>query len=85
MKPKNPELLAPQDVNNATGLALTERGANHLQILHLNRLQLIAYRLEQKAFVLARQLNQTLRRQLQEAQQTTRQLETDLERDTNDR
>ena len=65
-------------------LALTKRGANHLQILHLNRPELIAYRLEQKAIVLLRHMNQELRHQLQEAQQTTRRLETELERDFHD-
>lgn len=61
-------------------LALTERGANHLQILRLNRPELIAYRLEQKEIVLLRQTNQMLRLQLQEAEQTTLRLETELER-----
>jgi hypothetical protein len=68
---------------DGTILALTERGANHLQTLHLNRLKLIAYRVEQKEIDLLRQLNQTLRQQLQEAQKTTRRLETELERNIN--
>ncbi|HLK59641.1 MAG TPA: HNH endonuclease signature motif containing protein [Chthonomonadaceae bacterium] len=66
--------------DDGTLFALTERGANHLQILRLNRPELIAYRLEQKEILLLRQLNQKLRQQLQEAQQTTRHLESELER-----
>ncbi len=71
-----------REQEDGTLVALTERGASHLQTLRLNRPELIAYRLEQKAIAFSRQLNQTLRRQLQEAQQATGQLETELERDS---
>jgi hypothetical protein len=73
-----------REQEDGTILSLTERGANHLQTLHLNRPKLIAYRVEQKEIVHLRQLNQTLRQQLQEAQKTTRRLETELERNIND-
>ncbi len=69
---------------DGTYLALTERGSIHLRILRLNRPELIAYRLERKELFLLRQQNQILRQQLQEAQQTTRRLEVDLERYSND-
>jgi hypothetical protein len=69
---------------DGTLLALTERGANHLQVLHLNRPELVAFRLECNEIALIRQLNQTLRQQLQEAQQRTRHLETELERSVED-
>jgi hypothetical protein len=74
-----------REQEDGTLFALTKRGANHLQTLHLNRPELIAFRLEQKAIVLSRQLNQTLRQQLQESQQTTSRLEVELERDSKDR
>ena len=72
-----------QEREDGTLAALTERGANHLQALHLNRPQLIAYRLEQKAIARSNHLNQTLRQQLQDAQQTTGNLEIELARETN--
>ena len=65
-------------------LALTERGANHLQILHLNRPELVAFRREQKEIILLRQQNQALRRQLDEAQQRTSRIENELEYNLND-
>ena len=72
-----------REQDDGTLLALTERGANHLQTLHLNRPELIAYRLEQREIVLLRQMNQILRQQLKESQQTTHLLETELERNAN--
>lgn len=66
--------------DDGTLLALTERGANHLQTLRLNRPELIAFRLEQNEIALLHQLNQTLRQQLQDAQMTTHRLEIELER-----
>jgi hypothetical protein len=68
--------------DDGTLLALTERGANHLQTLHLNRPELVAFRLEQKEIGFLRQKNQSLRQQLEEAQQTTRLLETEIERNS---
>lgn len=73
-----------REQDDGTLLALTKRGANHLQTLRLNRPELIAFRLEQKEIALLRQLNQTLRQQLQEAQQRTHHLETELERNVED-
>ena len=73
-----------QEQEDGTLLALTERGGNHLQTLRLNRPELIACRLEQNEIVFLRQQNQTLRQQLQEAQQTTRRLEKELEHDSDD-
>ncbi len=67
---------------NGSLSALTERGYNHLQTLHLNRPELIAYRLEQKELDFLRQQNQILRQQLELAQKITLQLETELERDS---
>lgn len=72
-----------REQEDGTLLALTERGANHIQALRLNRPELIASRLEQKETFRLRQQNLILRQQLQEAQQTTRRLETELERDFN--
>jgi hypothetical protein len=69
-----------REQDDGTLLALTERGANHLRALRLNRPELVAFRLEQKEIALMRHLNQILRQQLQEAHQTTRRLETELER-----
>lgn len=68
---------------DGTLLARTERGAVHIQTLQLNRPKLIAFRLEQREIVQLRQLNQTLRQQLQEARQVTHRLEIELERDVN--
>ncbi len=61
-------------------LALTECGANHLLTLMLNRPELIAFRLEQNEIALLRPLDRALRQKLQDAQKTTYQLETELER-----
>lgn len=69
-----------REQEDGTLVSHTERGANHLQILRLNRPELIAYRLEQNAIAMSRQLNQMLRRQLQEAHQAIVQLETELAR-----
>ena len=61
--------------------AITERGANHLKALRLNRPELVAFRLEQDEIANIRRLNQTLRQQLLKAQQTTNNLENELEHD----
>ena len=69
-----------REQEDGTLLALTGRGTNHLQTLHLNRPELIAFRLEQKEIVFLRQRNQMLHQLLEDAKQTTRQLEEELER-----
>jgi hypothetical protein len=61
-------------------IAITTRGANHLEVLHLNRPELVAFRLEQQEIALMREINRVLRQQLEEAHQTTINLEGDLER-----
>lgn len=74
-----------REQDDGTLLVLTERGANHIQALRLNRPELIAYRLEQKDIILLRQQNQALRQQLQTARQTTHSLEAQLEESDRDR
>lgn len=56
--------------------AMTERVANHMNVLHLNRPELVAFRLEQSEIALLQRLNQKLRQQLLKAQQTTYRLDT---------
>jgi hypothetical protein len=59
-------------------IASTTRGQNHLNVLHLNRPELIAFRLEQQEITLLRQRNQELRQLLEEVQQITQNLEAEL-------
>lgn len=54
---------------DGTLIALTERGANHIQTLHLNRPRLIAHRLEREIHALSRQLNTVLLERLRESEQ----------------
>ena len=70
-----------REQEEGTILALTDRGANHIQILHLNRPELIAHRLEQQDIRVVREQNQRMRQFLLEAQERTRLLENALERD----
>ena len=72
--------LSDREQENGVLFALTERSENHLQILRLNRPELIAYRLEQREIVLLREQNQALRQQLATFQTTTRDLENEVER-----
>jgi hypothetical protein len=61
-------------------VALTSRGAKHIEVLHLNRPELIAFRLEQAEIALLRESNQSLRQQLMDSQRVTQELEDELER-----
>jgi HNH endonuclease len=61
-------------------VALTPRGANHIDVLHLNRPELVAFRLEQAEIALLREINQSLRQQLMTSQRVTQELEDELER-----
>ena len=65
-----------------TLVGLTERGRNHLQVLHLNRPELVAFRLEQQEIALLRQRNQELRQMLEVAMKINQHLETELEQQT---
>ena len=65
-----------------TLIGLTERGRNHLHVLHLNRPELVAFRLEQQEIALLRQRNQELRQMLEVAKLINQHLETELEQQT---
>lgn len=63
-------------------LGITNRGINHLLVLHLNRPELIAFRLEQREIRRLRQLNEQLLRLLERSQRVTAEIEVELERET---
>ena len=63
-----------REQEDGTLVALTERGANHIQQLRLNRPRLIAHRLEREINALSRQLTQTLLERLQQSEERTRNL-----------
>lgn len=63
-----------REQEDGTLVALTERGENHIQQLHLNRPRLIAHRLEREINALSRQLTETLLERLQESEERTRNL-----------
>jgi hypothetical protein len=57
----------------------TDRGSNHADVLHLNRPELVAHRLERASVALSRRLNQELRQQLLAANAATTALEAELD------
>ena len=59
--------------------SVSERGANHIRVIRLNRPRLIEYRLKQKEIMDLHQQNHRLRKQLHEARQKTLVIEAELE------
>ncbi len=77
LHPKQDELAKHLQENEFTGEleALTITGDFHLRLLHLNRPQLIAQRMERRAFGLLRQRAELLETQIKQHEQTIQALE----------